>query len=212
VRDVLKEHRRKAIQIDLVDHDIHTTRYTSQTICDNRVRHLIGSAFQIMKGDYRTVSPRPLLWRHCSPKDDFKAKGGQWKIPLKYRRFHLHSGHYDLVYSAGLYDYIEECRDNPERGPRALTRRLFDLLKPHGTLIIGNFLAQSSANPHRRAHRLMMEVYSEWKLIYRTREEIEAFLSLLPQGAFEYQYTNERFEDSGAQPSAIGFLHVSREK
>jgi|GEM_PF-1094264 len=212
VQDYLKEHPTKAVHFDLLDHDIHTTRYTSRNIRGSRVRHLIGNAFQIVKGDYRAVSPRPLLWSHCSPKDDFKARSGQWKIPLKYRRFELQCDHYDLVYSAGLYDYIDDFPDNPERGARALTRRLYDLLKPHGTLIIGNFLAQGQANPHKKAHRLMMEIYSEWKLLYRTKLEIESFLSTLPQGEFEYQYTNERFEDSQAQPSTIGFLHITRAK
>lgn len=210
VRSYLEANPRKAIQIDLLDHDILTTRYTRQTINDPRVRHLIGNAFQIIKGNYRVATPRTGMWHRCSPKDDFRSRA-RWRIPVKYIFSDLKSRQYDLIYSAGLYDYIEDFPSDANRGVRALTRRLFDLLKPGGTLIVGNFLTPGAKNnPHVHSHRLMMELYSDWNLLYRTPAQIANFVSAIPLNQFDLIETSEFFDQPSVGAGAIGFLHVTR--
>ena len=65
----------------------------------------------------------------------------------------------DLIYSAGLFDYLEPrlfCK---------LVNRCHEHLKPGGSLLIGNFA------PHN--DMLFMDHLLHWKLIYRTEEELK---------------------------------------
>lgn len=73
-------------------------------------------------------------------------------------------GTFDFVYAAGLYDYLDD------RIAMRLTRRLFSLLKPGGTLLVANFLTGCMEVPY-------MEVFMDWHLLYRTEAEIKAFAS-----------------------------------
>lgn len=68
----------------------------------------------------------------------------------------------DLVYAAGLYDYLEE--------PIAarLTSRMFDMLRSGGRLVVANF-----ASTLRDA--AFMDAFMDWSLIYRTEDEVEHF-------------------------------------
>jgi extracellular factor (EF) 3-hydroxypalmitic acid methyl ester biosynthesis protein len=43
-------------------------------------------------------------------------------------------GQFDLIYAAGLYDYLDA------KTASRLTKRLFELLKPGGRILVGNFL------------------------------------------------------------------------
>ena len=99
-------------------------------------------------------------------------------------------GEFDLIYSLGLYDYLEQ--------PVAarLTQVLFDSLKPGGRLVIANYLpVQDSA---------YMETFMEWDLIYRTPEEIlEMASDVHMDQVSEKRYTEEH---SGT----IGFLELSK--
>jgi SAM-dependent methyltransferase len=76
----------------------------------------------------------------------------------------------DLVYSAGLYDYL------PDAIARRLTRRLYSMLKPGGKLFIGNLEESADST-------WMMEFVSAWFLEYRTEEsmlELASPLSPVP--------------------------------
>jgi hypothetical protein len=68
----------------------------------------------------------------------------------------------DLVYAAGLYDYLE--------APVAakLTARMFSMLGPRGRLLVANF-----ATTLRDA--AFMDAFMDWPLIYRTEKEVEHF-------------------------------------
>ncbi|WP_394561231.1 class I SAM-dependent methyltransferase [Aquipseudomonas alcaligenes] len=70
------------------------------------------------------------------------------------------SKHYDVVWSAGLFDYLED------RPFRILLRRLARTVKPGGELIIGNF---TEPNPSRA----YME-FGDWVLIHRTADKLLA--------------------------------------
>lgn len=68
----------------------------------------------------------------------------------------------DLVYAAGLYDYLE--------APVAarLTARMFSMLGPRGRLLVANF-----ATTLRDA--AFMDAFMNWPLIYRTEKDVEHF-------------------------------------
>ena len=68
-------------------------------------------------------------------------------------------GHFDLIYSTGLFDYLHQ------NTARRLTSRLFQQLKPGGSLIAANFL------PHIECVGYM-EAFMDWNLIYRDRIEM----------------------------------------
>ena len=70
-------------------------------------------------------------------------------------------GRFDLIYSAGLYDYL------PEPMARRLTQRLLDLLAPGGRLLIANFLPGGSGRGY-------MELFMDWTLIVRDAAELQA--------------------------------------
>lgn len=66
---------------------------------------------------------------------------------------------YDLIYSAGLFDYFSE--------PVAVmaATKMAESLKPGGKLIIGNFSKNNPSVP-------FMELVLDWHLIYRSEEEL----------------------------------------
>jgi extracellular factor (EF) 3-hydroxypalmitic acid methyl ester biosynthesis protein len=71
-------------------------------------------------------------------------------------------GRFDFIYSMGLFDYL-----TPPVA-RAVLARLFDLLRPGGVLLVGNYHV---SNPGR----LYMEYWLDWCLYHRTED---AFLEL----------------------------------
>jgi extracellular factor (EF) 3-hydroxypalmitic acid methyl ester biosynthesis protein len=75
-------------------------------------------------------------------------------------------GRFDLVYSAGLYDYL------PDVLARRLTQRLLQSLAPGGRLVIANFVPAGSGRGY-------MELFMDWTLVLRT----EAQLRQLAQAA-----------------------------
>jgi SAM-dependent methyltransferase len=78
----------------------------------------------------------------------------------------LDIGQFDLIYSAGLFDYLSK--------PVAekLIGRMFNLLKPNGMLLIANFLDGLE-------NAAYMEAFMDWNLIYRTEEDMTDLLGTL---------------------------------
>jgi extracellular factor (EF) 3-hydroxypalmitic acid methyl ester biosynthesis protein len=70
-------------------------------------------------------------------------------------------GQFDLVYSAGLYDYLDQ------RLAARLTAVLFERVAPGGELLVANFHAQHRGTGY-------MEAFMDWWLIYRDDEEMRA--------------------------------------
>ncbi|MEW5853154.1 MAG: class I SAM-dependent methyltransferase [Myxococcota bacterium] len=97
-------------------------------------------------------------------------------------------GRFRFIYSMGLFDYL-----TPPVA-RTVLARLYELLEPGGTLVVGNFHV---GNPTR----LYMEYWMDWVLYYRTEQEFLALTEGLP-GA-DARIT---FEETGAQM----FLQVTR--
>ena len=81
----------------------------------------------------------------------------------------LNPGQFDFVYAAGLFDYLNA----PVAA--ALTRRMFDMTRPGGLMLIPNFLTG-------RAGFGYMEAFMDWHLIYRNHADMRALADALPSG------------------------------
>lgn len=158
-----------------LDHDIKTIRKAQCS--DSRLQYGIANAFSMIKGNQKIAFPR-LLTDGLDPQDDFKGLKAIL-APLKYKISKLADDEYDLVYSAGLYDYITTY-ESKEKGTKALTRFLFSKIRPGGKLVIGNF------NPSIPDDEYFgVEIFTDWSLIYRDDEEMLAFLDGLPAHQIE---------------------------
>lgn len=176
IKDVLNQlpNSNSGWQFVALDHDIKALRWATSRINDGRLNYGIANAFQIMKKNYTVAFPRRYSLRSCDPKNDFKGLR-KFAFPLKYRKANLSVNSFDLVYSAGLYDYMLTF---PERskGAIALMANLFRLTKPGGLLVIGNF---SPRNPLDL--RFSMEYLYDWALIYRNEKEMYRLADGIPK-------------------------------
>lgn len=77
-------------------------------------------------------------------------------------------GSFDFIYSAGLYDYLDD------KIARTLSKVLFGMLKKDGRLLIANFVPGNKECGY-------MEAFMGWELLYRTREQFERIHSDLSQ-------------------------------
>jgi len=73
----------------------------------------------------------------------------------------------DLVYAAGLYDYLQDDL------ARALTTALFRVVSPGGRLLIANFTPAT----HDAA---FMETVMDWNLVYRTAGDVRRLAAAIP--------------------------------
>ncbi len=80
----------------------------------------------------------------------------------------LDYGKFDLIYSTGLYDYLNA------KTAKRLTGHLFSMLQPGGKLVIANFLPDIDDIGY-------MEACMDWFLIYRDRFEMMGLTELIDQ-------------------------------
>jgi hypothetical protein len=78
-------------------------------------------------------------------------------------------GTFDVVYAAGLYDYLSE------RVAKRLTEIAFKMLNPGGTLLFANF----ARGIHDDGY---METFMDWQLLYRDENEMADIWSGLSDG------------------------------
>lgn len=97
------------------------------------------------------------------------------------------SRHYDVAWSAGLFDYLDDRRFF------VLLRRLARTVKPGGELIIGNFTEPNQS-------RAYME-FGDWMLIHRTEDQL---LALAAQANIAHTEISIRQEPIGLNL----FMHV----
>jgi extracellular factor (EF) 3-hydroxypalmitic acid methyl ester biosynthesis protein len=93
-----------------------------------------------------------------------------------------------VIYSMGLFDYL-----TPPVAAAVLTS-LYQLLKPGGEMMIGNFHV---SNPSR----YYMEYWLDWVLYYRTEKEFLSLLKDAPSGNARVE-----FDGTGIQM----FLRVTK--
>ena len=76
--------------------------------------------------------------------------------------------YFDLVYASGLYDYLED------EEAKATTQILFDVLRPGGVLLVGNFLPDPPSIGY-------MEAFMRWYLNYRDEQSMQRLAQDLPE-------------------------------
>jgi hypothetical protein len=81
--------------------------------------------------------------------------------PARARQGAQDLGRFELIYSAGLYDYL------PDALARRLTARLVQMLAPGGRLLIANFVPGGSGRGY-------MELFMDWTLVLRTPAQMQA--------------------------------------
>lgn len=90
-----------------------------------------------------------------------------WGAGLRNERF-------DFIYTAGLYDYLEEGI------AQKLTERMFAMLEPGGRLLVANY--HPSVNDVG-----YMETFMDWRLLYRDHAAMERLAAGLPQAELAAQ-------------------------
>ncbi|MDZ4849568.1 MAG: class I SAM-dependent methyltransferase [Pirellulaceae bacterium] len=80
----------------------------------------------------------------------------------------LDLGSFDLIYSTGLYDYLNE------KTAQRLTYHLFSMLRPGGKLVIANFLPFINDIGY-------MEACMDWFLVYRDRFDMLGLTKMIHQ-------------------------------
>lgn len=147
---------------DFLDDPTLAQSKVSFCIIDQDPHSLIYS--QNVLGDLNLARRNPvnLFFYNDSSKNLLKADDNNLPYPQQ-----------DLIYVAGLFDYLpdEACRD--------LTGSLFRYLKEGGRLIVGNM---SPINPVR----CLQEYGLDWYLIYRTEKELKNLIpdSVCPKKVF----------------------------
>jgi SAM-dependent methyltransferase len=76
-------------------------------------------------------------------------------------RGRIHLDDLDLVYAAGLYDYL------PPKVAAALTRRMFSMLRSGGVLLAANFVPGIRDAGY-------LESFADWRLLYRDESDMRA--------------------------------------
>ena len=157
-----------------LDHDIKTLRNVVESGSNDGVKYALANAFQIIKNNLSIAFPKKECLYDCDPGNDFN--GSLENINAKYEIAALVPDTYDLVYSAGLYDYIKTYPDDMDKGTAALTKNLFQLVKPGGTLVIGNMGTNINGSD-----LFSMEYLQNWLLIKRTEDDILDFAKAIPE-------------------------------
>jgi extracellular factor (EF) 3-hydroxypalmitic acid methyl ester biosynthesis protein len=67
---------------------------------------------------------------------------------------------FDLIYSAGLFDYLDNLTS------AALVRKFYSMLKPGGTLLVGNFTRDNLT-------KAFLHLLGNWHLIHKTEQEMK---------------------------------------
>jgi extracellular factor (EF) 3-hydroxypalmitic acid methyl ester biosynthesis protein len=90
-------------------------------------------------------------------------------------------GQFNFIYSMGLFDYLTA----PVAA--AVMKKLYQLLKPGGEMVIGNFVA---GNPSR----YFMEYWHDWKIIYRSEEDFRAIAAGLEDAEVTVHFDETRIQ------------------
>lgn len=127
----------------LLDFNDETLAFTTRTLEDERTRHRRRTGLRLEKRSVQQVI-REASKRSADPEEQ-----------------------YDVVYCAGLFDYLSD------RVCRRLLEIFYGLLAPGGLLMATNV---HPSNPWKN----WMEYLAEWHLVYRTEEQ---FIKLAPEAA-----------------------------
>ena len=181
--------RQQAIFLDLFEKDRRILDYLLQHVRCDGLRVVSCNPFELLSGSRQF----PIL------------------TPESAEAFvRLEPASYDLVYVRSLFNSVSSNIASPSRGVAGLASLLFDLVKPGGRLVIGNYLTPGAANPHDRASQFLLEVFARWHLVYRSAGEIVGFAENLPSYAYHASLLDETLQQQLAPSSVIGFLVLDR--
>lgn len=109
---------------------------------------------------------------------------------IKAEHMDLILGRRQLIYSVGLYDYLDDATFE------SLTRALYDALEPGGKLVIGNMAAH---NPTKT----WMAYATDWFLIHRSADELTALAVKVTKTSKNVKIDSE--------PTGVNlFLHIEK--
>lgn len=99
------------------------------------------------------------------------------RLIIANKEFKENIGQFHFIYSLGLFDYL-----TPRVGS-VVVENLYQLLKPSGRLVIGNFHA-SNQSKH------FLDYWLDWNLSHRTEEEFLQLSKLIPQSEVSIFFEN----------------------
>ncbi len=159
-----------------LDHDMETLKDAKKR--NEELAYGLLNAFHLIAGQKEYFIPKKETLDHYKPIENRKGVDKSLGL-LKYDTYNLEDQRFDFIYSAGLFDYIKTYEDR-SLGTVALTKILFDLLKPGGRLLIGN------VSPKMPVGIIWyMECICDWYLIYRTKNEVLKFADSIPENEIE---------------------------
>jgi SAM-dependent methyltransferase len=143
------------------------------------LRDLVGESYLVDRVSFRCVDQDPTALSAAERGFEVACAEHQRRCRATFAQDSVRSlmksgaaahGKQDFIYSLGLYDYL------PAQAASRLTQVLYDALAPGGRLVLANYMPSSDARP-------IIELVSDWWLIYRDREEMLALGKDLPSDA-----------------------------
>ncbi len=157
-RSVRERRELFAKEIDTVAAQVHMPRMLSVACGHLREAELSRAVKEHRIGEFIAFDQDPISLAEVSqqhPETAIRPVCGSVRALLTGR---VRFGHLDLVYSAGLYDYLSDGT------ARRLTQILFGMLNPGGRLMVANFATCPEAG--------YLEAFMDWWLIYRDEEQM----------------------------------------
>lgn len=141
------------------------------SVASGHCRELEGSLVEssMFKGEFialdqDSLSCDEVRWRQHAMRANSRVRVLESSVRALLGNRHTDLGPFDLVYSAGLYDYLELAV------AQKLTSKLGALCGPDGRLLIANFVPDGYS-------RAYMELFMDWHLIVRGDAEMAALAS-----------------------------------
>lgn len=146
--------------------------------------------FSLLDQDLKALSEAASLIQKIENKFQAKIDVDLLKDSVRTMLFSRSSKHkwgqFDFIYSMGLFDYLSA------KVAKAVMTKLYQMLKPGGEMVIGNFHTSNSS-------RYYMEYWCDWVLNLRTEEEFIALSTDIPSAN-----RSIIFDDTNSQM----FLHL----
>ena len=185
ILDFVKKHKDQNIRI--MDLASGPARVIKELLEADSERHFSKTTFDCYDFDIRAINYAKKLLNNPNNVNFFQKNA--IRLALKKDIKKEISQNYDLIYSAGLFDYLDE------RVAVRLASNLKKLLKKNGIVVI---LISNFGDKYSNSSAGLMEWATEWYLIYRSEEEFRRIfldagfssenLQILPQHSKVIQY------------------------
>lgn len=158
---------RKALLRSYID-DVVARRPDARilSVASGHCRELEGSLVEspLFKGEFialdqDALSCNEVRWRQNAMRGNTRVRVVESSVKALLGNRHAKLGGFDLVYAAGLYDYLSAAT------ARRLTAVLGAMCRPSGRLLIANFVPDGYGRGY-------MELFMDWHLIFRDNAEM----------------------------------------